>query len=263
MGMKRFQGEWQRLKSMLDSWKGTRLRCLDLGCGNGIWLQALSREFEHVEGWDYAPEMLRASRRRLKAAGVNSATLRCGQITARAGKAVFDYIFVGGVLMYTPDKALGPLLESLVRLLKPGGRIVLRETTVRGETWMRQGKPLRKGLLAGPESPDLDYVAIYRSRAELQRRLQEAGFTILTSATNVHYKLSDLCENWLHRLNFISCGSLGRSPILAGRAAALIYALRYALLYPEYWIRQILGLMPWPLENRWFECALKPQLAST
>jgi SAM-dependent methyltransferase len=251
IGEHRFEGEWRELKSWLDRAGLARERCLDLGCGTGIWLKALAGEFGHVEGWDYAPAMLKASRLTLNKAGIKSATLRCGQITQRRGSKVFDLIFVGGVLMYTPEEALGPLLKSLARLCKPGGMLVLRESTFEGETWLREGEPLRGGLLASPgQKPDLDYVAVYRSAVKLEQGLSEAGFSVQLRRPNRHYKLSDLTEDWLRRLNWLCAGKLGSSGAMAESAAAWIYRLRLFTLYPEYFLRR------WKLRNEWLICRL-------
>jgi SAM-dependent methyltransferase len=263
IGQRRFDGEWAQVQGWLAPFgkpsaklrPGLRAgsRCLDVGCGTGAWLKALAGEFERVEGWDYAPAMVQASRRTLKAAGIRGAVLKCGQITERPGRGLFDLIFVGGVLMYTPDRALGPLLKAVARLLKPGGLLVLRESTCKGEAWIREGEPLRPGLLAGAgPTTAVDYVAVYRSPAELKARLQAAGLRVEAIRPNLNYKLSDMTEDWLRRLNRVLGGRLGRNRALAESVADWIYRCRALLLYPEYFVRHTLGLRPWKLENHWF-----------
>lgn len=256
LGRHRFEGEWSQLSAWLAVHGTGRERCLDLGCGTGLWLQALAGEFGQVEGWDYAPAMAQAARRRLKAAGIANAKVQAGDIGRRPGKAAFDLIFVGGVVMYTPDAQLQPLLKALKRLLKPGGTLVLRETTLQGATWRREGLPLRPGLLAGA-APKLDYVAVYRSHASLLAQLAKAGFAVQEQRLNRHYKLSDLTEDWLRRLNALSLGFLRRHPAALNTAAELLYRLRHLLLYPEYFLRH------WRLQNRWFFCIHAPRTSST
>lgn len=259
IGQQRFRGEWRDLQAWLRRRPVARGRCLDLGCGTGVWLQALAGEFQEAEGWDYAPAMVTASRQRLKRAGIRNAKVRLGSLSTRKGKAVFDLIFVGGVLMYTPDAQLKPLLLSLRRLLKPGGALLLRETTLASGTWSRQGLPLRPGLLAQPHAtdPDADYVAIYRSPAALQLALRAAGLQVLAQRPNRHYKLSDLTEDWLRRLDFLVSGRLRGNAAWAERAAAWIHGARWLLLYPEYFLR------PWKLQNHWFYCVQDPRRSST
>ena len=255
IGRHRFEGEWGRVRGWLGRRGLGRGACLDVGCGTGAWLRALATDFDSVEGWDYAPAMVQASRRGLKEAGIRHATVRLGEVTGRRGRAVFDFIFVGGVLMYTPEARLGPLLKSLARLLKPGGLLILRESTVEGAPWQRQGLALRPGLLGPAQAgPDLDYVAIYRSRGALVAGLKAAGLGVEAVRANRHYKLSDLTEDWLRRLDAISGGRLGRDARLAERAAAWIHGGRFFLCYPEYFVRQTLGLAPWKIQNHWFLC---------
>lgn len=252
IGERRFRGEWAQVQPWLAA--AGRGRCLDVGCGTGVWLRALAGRFDQVEGWDYAPAMVAASRRTLKEAGLRNATLFCGQITRRKGAAVFDVIFVGGVLMYTPEPALGPLLKSLARLLKPGGLLLLRESTTAGPTWRREGLALRPGLLASAAA-DLDYVAVYRSQAVLRAALAKAGLSVRRIEANSHYKFSDLTEDWLRRWEALTGGGLGGDPARAERLAAWIYHLRVFLFYPEYFVRHTFGLWPWKLQNDWFLCA--------
>src|SRR5437764_152586 len=57
IGRHRFEGEWAELKAVLDDDRVARGSCLDVGCGSGLWLEALAGEFKRAEGWDYAPSM--------------------------------------------------------------------------------------------------------------------------------------------------------------------------------------------------------------
>jgi SAM-dependent methyltransferase len=252
IGMQRFKGEWAQALGFLVASGVARKRCLDVGCGTGAWLQAFAHEFKTVEGWDYAPAMVAASRRNLAAAGLRNATLHVGQVTRRRGRAVFDMIFVGGVLMYTPPSELGVLLKSLARLLKPGGLLLLRESTTAGDTWMRQGDPLRAGMLAGGGHSDLDYVAVYRSREALEAALAGAGLQVQAVRPNLHYKISDLTEDWLRRWDRLLGGRMRQDAQAAERSARWIHRLRWLLHRPEIFVRHGLGLKPWKLENHWF-----------
>jgi SAM-dependent methyltransferase len=240
IGEARFEGEWRQVQGWLRRVPGGA--CLDLGCGTGVWLRALAPRFGRLEGWDLAPAMLRASRATLKAAGVRHVTLHCGDIRGRRGRACFDLVFVGGVLMYTPEAALKPLLKALRRLLKPGGLLILRESTLREGFEQREGLPLRPGAAAAPGSGQrpADYVAVYRSAAALQAALEAAGLRLLEQQPNHHYKRSELCEDWLWRLG------LNGDPARAERWARRILRWRWLLLDPQLHLRR------WRLENRWF-----------
>jgi SAM-dependent methyltransferase len=239
IGRHRFEGEWRQLMAWLGRYPIRRQACLDVGCGTGLWMKALAAEFETVEGWDYAPAMVKASRGTLKAAGIKNARAFVGEVTKRRGTHVFDMIFVGGVIMYTPEAELMPLLKSLRRLLKPGGLLVLRESTIEGKTWVRSGMPLRPGLLATAKQKQLqDYVAVYRSRRDLAKKLELAGFTVKATKRNLSYTFTDLTEDWLRRLN--------AGPASADAWARLLHGLRWVLLYPEFLVRKR------QLRNDWF-----------
>lgn len=229
LGQRRFEGEWSDFVAL--SPKGRA--CLDLGCGTGLWLPALARRFERVEGWDYAPSMVAAARRRLKGLGLANARVRLGDIRQRQGRALFDCIFVGGVIMYTHPAELPSLLAALKRLLKPGGRLILRESTRPEGDLIREGQALRPGLLAKRKAPE-DYVAIYRSPQSLRAALALAGFSILKEAPNRHYHFSELMEEQLRRLPL--------SP-------PQLWAWRWLTLWPLYLLRRP------PLRNRWFVCS--------
>ena len=253
IGQRRFDGEWVQVKTWIDQRGLARGRCLDLGCGTGIWLKALAQEFKQVEGWDFAPAMIKASRQTFKDAGLRAPTLKIGQIKRRQERHVFDLIFVGGVLMYTPDAELGPMLKALARLLKPGGLLILRESTCRGETWLREGAPLRRGFLAKAGSTkEVDYVAVYRSVKTLTRWVADAGFKVAAIEANRNYKLSDMTEDWLRRFDLLLLGKVRKNAQVTESLARWIYRFRFLLLYPEYILRHYLGLWPWKLDNHWF-----------
>mgnify|MGYP001549294233 CR=1 FL=1 len=256
IGQRRFAGEWADFQSLLPAAQA-HAHCLDLGCGTGLWTQALARQFAQVEAWDYAPAMARAARLRLRQAGLRNARVHSGRIETRPGRAVFDLIFVGGVLMYCPEASLPRLLRALRRLLKPGGTLILRESCSRDHGWVREGLALRPGLLAQTTAPETDYVAIYRSAPAVRSALQTAGFEVRRERSNRHYKFSDLTEDWLRRLNRLSGGRLTRHAAASEKAAAWIYAWRWILLYPEYALRR------WRLNNRWFVCKNNQRRSST
>lgn len=242
LGQNRLEGEWAEALRWIQGGGAA----LDLGCGTGEWLRRLSPLFKAVEGWDFAPSMIRASKKNLRAAGIKNAALYCGRIERRKGRAAFDFIFTGGVLMYLPDAALRSTLKSLRRLARPGARLVFRESVSSGATWMREKLALRPGLLAKRRrASDEDYVAIYRSLEELKGRLAEAGLKARAVVPNRHYKYSDLCEDWMRRLSFLPPEA----------AARLVWRGRWIFCYPEYFLRMTLGVHRWPIENYWLVCS--------
>lgn len=106
---------------------------LDLGCGAGLDLAIAARAAGptgRVVGVDIAPPM--ASRARETAARLG---LPGAWAIVAAGEALpladgwADAVVVNGILNLAPRKAA--ILEEIARVLRPGGRLVLAETTLR------------------------------------------------------------------------------------------------------------------------------------
>jgi undecaprenyl-phosphate 4-deoxy-4-formamido-L-arabinose transferase len=116
-------------------------RVLDIGCANGYsTLRLASRRAIEILGLDYIPEMVEQARARLEAER-HSLTGRVvfdvGDITALDRPAgAFDKVIVIRVLisLRTWDNQVKGLTEAL-RMLKPGGTLLLSEATRQG--WER------------------------------------------------------------------------------------------------------------------------------
>jgi len=103
------------------------MRVLDAGCGTGLEITRLAKEHPDVTftGLDQNEQLLAAARRRATLPNVEwvHTALEAAELPERH----FDAIRTERVLMYSPDPAFGWLLDLLVRLLRPGGRLVLFE----------------------------------------------------------------------------------------------------------------------------------------
>ncbi|POX36644.1 NUDIX hydrolase [Streptomyces sp. Ru73] len=114
-----------------DAW-ATRLRnwlpdepseVLDLGCGTGSLALLAAEQGHHVTGVDRSPRMLEAARAKLAAHDVRLLTGDAGRPPVQERQ--FDVVLVRHVLWALPDPEAA--LRTWVRLLRPGGRLVLVE----------------------------------------------------------------------------------------------------------------------------------------
>jgi len=90
-----------------------------------------------------------------------------------------DLIFLGGLLMYLNEEDVIALLRRLLPFLEPGGMMLCRESTVRGDTVVRRG----------------DYQAVYRSVPDYRRIFGQCGLSIRHVERNEPYVLMQMgCE---------------------------------------------------------------------
>src|SRR5918997_1482055 len=105
---------------------GTRI--LDAGCGIGLEAMrlAIAHPRSHVTGLDRNGELLRIARSAARQPA-NITWLEMDLTELELSSASFDVIRTERVLMYLPGNALERVLDELVGLLRPGGRLVLFE----------------------------------------------------------------------------------------------------------------------------------------
>jgi demethylmenaquinone methyltransferase/2-methoxy-6-polyprenyl-1,4-benzoquinol methylase len=119
----RMHYRWRRQAVRLLHLKGSE-RVLDLCCGTGDFIQAIHQEAPSVStmGVDFSLPMLEIARAKLTSISLNLADA-C-RLPLASGH--FDAATVGWGLRNVPDLRVG--LEEIVRVLKPGGQLVVVET---------------------------------------------------------------------------------------------------------------------------------------
>ena len=119
----RVRQAWRRL--LLAELPPAPAAIADLGCGTGTLLVLLAAEGYAVTGLDFAPEMVRAARAKARAAGVSARFELSDAAAPTLPAASFDVVLARHVLWAMPDT--GDALEAWLRLLLPGGLLVLVE----------------------------------------------------------------------------------------------------------------------------------------
>jgi SAM-dependent methyltransferase len=124
LGMRAVQ---QSLRRALDVRPGMRL--LDAGCGIGLETARLAAAHPEtlVTGLDRNRELLRIAQRRVDPPPANLRWLEADLAALELPEASFDAIRTERVLMYLPDDCFERVLDDLVRLLRPSGRLALFE----------------------------------------------------------------------------------------------------------------------------------------
>lgn len=144
---------------------------LDVGCGNGLFWQALFPD-RPVIGVDYSLGMCRLA----KAHGM--------QVYQADGRALpfaenqFDLIYSAEILQYVDD--LPALMRDLGRLCRPGGRIVV--STLNGTSMLRRGYRALRRLIPRRHAP-MHSALVMRSAAEM-----------VAAGESAQLQLGDICR---------------------------------------------------------------------
>ena len=103
---------------------------LDFGCGPGFFTVPLAKVAREVVAIDSQPKMLGKLSKYAKKNGVKVKALQSDGQSIPLPDGSFDLIFLSGVYHELVEKR--KVLTELKRLLKPGGRIVIRERAQSG-----------------------------------------------------------------------------------------------------------------------------------
>ncbi|GAB09713.1 putative methyltransferase [Gordonia araii NBRC 100433] len=138
---------------------------VDVGCGPGQWTAFLHDDGASVVGVDPVPEFIDEARRRYPDA--HYAVGRAGALDFPPGSKAG--ILAWFSLIHVDPAALDPVLDDVARVLKPGGRLLV-------------------GFFEGPELVRFEhkvYPAWYWPTADLTRRLDAAGFSVVETRTRM------------------------------------------------------------------------------
>lgn len=149
-------------------------RVLDLGCGPGIAAAAMAEAGLAVDATDASQEMVRL------AAAQPGVTAWQASFDEIAGEALYDGVWANFSLLHAPREAMPRHLAAIRLALKPGGRFHLGVKTGRGERRDRLGR-----------------LYTYYTEAELDERLQEAGFEVIARRRGRDKGLDGEMADWV------------------------------------------------------------------
>lgn len=180
---------WRRkaVREMMDGREP--LAVLDVACGTGDFTMAIARHApcgSRVLGIDLSEEMMEEGRRKLAAANIE-ATMEYGDCEALVyDDNTFDRVSVGFGIRNFEHQEAG--LREMLRVLKPGGKLVVLELSVPSNALLRWGYklyflhvlPLIGGLVSGNRSA-YEYlpasVLNFPPPAKFMAMMRAAGFS--------------------------------------------------------------------------------------
>jgi ubiquinone/menaquinone biosynthesis C-methylase UbiE len=96
---------------------------LEVGCGSGIAVQLFAEAGANVTAVDLTPWAVATTKARMEAFGLEADVREADGESLPFADASFDVVFSWGVIHHTSD--MDAALGQLVRVLRPGGRLVL------------------------------------------------------------------------------------------------------------------------------------------
>ncbi|HJG32149.1 MAG TPA: demethylmenaquinone methyltransferase [Jeotgalicoccus aerolatus] len=180
-------------------------KVLDLCCGTGDWtIQLAENQEAEITGLDFSENMLKVAAG--KTAQFNNITLTQGDATDLPyDDNTFDIVTIGFGLRNLPDYLSG--IKEFYRVLKPGGQLVILETSNPESKLMNFGFKIYFGKImpflgekiagSGQEYTWLfESTSKFLSKEELKTMMQQNGYinikviphTFGTAATHIGYK---------------------------------------------------------------------------
>lgn len=191
-------------------------RVLDAGCGIGDHAIRLAKHGYRCVGIDISELILQRARARAAASGVESQlSFECHAMEELPFEPdSFDAIHCRGALMHIPNWE--GALRNLIRVLKPGGHIVLLENNhaslyFRSATLAKglQGKDVRRtqsGVEYWSTCEGLPFVARKADVKALGQTLAELGVRttaiFATGIVEISHHLPGVVRNWVRSLNY-------------------------------------------------------------
>ena len=134
---------------------------LELGSGNGRWIESIAPRVKYYEAVDFSDQMIATASARVRRLRLDNVQLVQAKIQDHIPTRTFDVIYLGGVSQYLRDCELSQLLSRLRNYLSVTGVLVERSTLHRYEKITKMD----------------DYACIYRTADELAEIFKNAEYT--------------------------------------------------------------------------------------
>ena len=164
----------------------SRMSALDFGCGVGRLTTALSVHFESVIGVDIAPSMIEHAQRLHSATGCAFKVNDRPDLSSFSDRS-FDLVYSSLVLQHMPPALADSYIREFVRVVRPGGAIVLvvpetHRRTARGLVYAHVSRRLIRWI----------QVALFRYPAPMQMEaVPTSRIANLTGGGGAHIEASD------------------------------------------------------------------------
>lgn len=158
-------------------------KVLDLGCGNGRWADILVKRCAKYVGVDFSEGFIRAAQKRIKNENVKFICLPAQDYLI---DEQYDSILAIGLITYMNDEEIKKLSVNCKKMLKKGGRLILRNVVLEnGQVYRRvfdrKSNFLRK-LLRKPDYQIIrrnmkEELSLFREfRLVYTQRIEETGY---------------------------------------------------------------------------------------
>jgi len=216
----RFLVEENTLKNFIKEYvpENQRGRALDIGCGNGRFTEVMAEYFDIVDGIDIASTIIKKNISKNKYKNINYYNNDLEQFAQKVF-LTYDFIYVGGVLMYILDDRIEDSYQLLDKLLHGNGKLILRESVM-----------TKKRV----DNVSDSYIAYYRAK---DFYVKEDFFKFLIMKENLAYRVGELRQVLVRlKMGFLFQSSLYKKLLVCLKCKDLFWKPKLNKLVNYYYI---------------------------
>lgn len=163
----------QRFLDEIGQYLPQRGRVLDIGCGFGLFslYYASVAPGLALRGLDRNPRRIAMAQRAAARLGLGNVTYEVADARDWRADGDYDAVYMLDIVHHVDEESVRPLLEQLLKAVRPGGRLLIKDVDTR-PAWKRWFT-LALDRLMDPRTP-----VRYWAADELQALLSELGFRV-------------------------------------------------------------------------------------